>query len=178
MCRVLGVSPSGYYAWYDREASARAKADEVLKARIRSIHGASRGTHSDQGTQYTSIAFGKRCRAFGVRPSMGSVGDCYDNAMAESFFATLECECIEHEGPFRTQAEAKLAVFRFIEGWYNLHRRHSSLGYLSPHAYEQAELATEQAGRRGSPGMGQGEIVAPGPSYEVDLRAELPHQSL
>ena len=131
--------------------------------------------HSDQGTQYTSIAFGKRCREFGVRPSMGSVGECYDNAMAESFFATLECECIEHEGPFRTQAEAKLAVFRFIEGWYNLHRRHSSLGYLSPHAYEQAVVTAAQADPQATPGMGRGEIVAPGPSYELDLRAQRSH---
>ena len=91
--------------------------------------------HSDQGTQYTSIAFGKRCRAMNVRPSMGSVGDCYDNAMCESFFATLECELIERT-TFRTQADARLAIFEFIEGWYNRHRRHSSLGYLSPQAYE------------------------------------------
>ena len=71
-----------------------------------------------------------------VRPSMGSVGDCYDNAMCESFFATLECELIDR-CTFRTQAEARLAIFEFIEGWYNLHRRHSSLGYLSPQAYER-----------------------------------------
>ena len=95
--------------------------------------------HSDQGTQYTSIAFGKRCRAMNVRPSMGSVGDCYDNAMCESFFATLECELIER-CTFRTQAEARMAIFEYIEGWYNLHRRHSSLGYLSPQAYESESL--------------------------------------
>ncbi len=95
--------------------------------------------HSDQGTQYTSIAFGKRCRAMNVRPSMGSVGDCYDNAMCESFFATLECELIER-CTFRTQAEARLEIFQFIEGWYNRHRRHSSLGYLSPQAYERKSL--------------------------------------
>ena len=95
--------------------------------------------HSDQGTQYTSIAFGKRCRAMNVRPSMGSVGDCYDNAMCESFFATLECELIDRT-TFRTQAEARLAIFEFIEGWYNLHRRHSSLGYLSPQAYERESI--------------------------------------
>ena len=74
--------------------------------------------HSDQGTQYTSIAFGLRCKQAGVRPSMGSVGDAYDNAMCESFFATLECELLE-QCRFRTQAEARLAVFGFIEGWYN-----------------------------------------------------------
>lgn len=95
--------------------------------------------HSDQGTQYTSIAFGKRCQAMNVRPSMGSVGDCYDNAMCESFFATLECELIDRS-TFRTQAEARLAIFEFIEGWYNRHRRHSSLGYLSPQAYESESL--------------------------------------
>jgi len=92
--------------------------------------------HSDQGSQYTSIAFGKRCREAGVRPSMGSVGDAYDNAMAESFFATLECELLDRRR-FKTQAEARMAVFEFIEGFYNLRRRHSSLGYLSPVDYER-----------------------------------------
>ena len=300
MCRVLGVSPSGYYAWLNRQRSARAQCDDELKERIAAIHKHSRGTygvprvhavlgdegmrvgrkrvarlmrelglagvsrrqgtrttrrsaaarpaadlverafradapdhlwvadityvptwagfvylavvidafsrrvvgwsmahhlrtelvlealnmalwqrrpesvvhHSDQGCQYTSIAFGKRCREFGVRPSMGSVGDCYDNAMAESFFATLECECIEHEGPFRTQGEARLALFRFIEGWYNLHRRHSSLGYLSPLAYERAAIEAEQPDKGGTPGMGRGESVAPRRFYEVDLRSD------
>lgn len=92
--------------------------------------------HSDQGCQYTSLAFGGRCREAGVRPSMGSVGDCYDNALCESFFATLECELLARR-PFRTPAEARLAVFEFIEGWYNPHRRHSALDYLSPNDYER-----------------------------------------
>jgi putative transposase len=92
--------------------------------------------HSDQGTQYTSIAFGQRCREAGVRPSMGSVGDCFDNALCESFFATLECELLERRR-FRTQAEARMAVFEFLEGWYNPHRRHSALGYLSPAEFER-----------------------------------------
>ena len=272
MCRVLGVSPSGYYAWRAREPSARCQADEALKVHIRAIHERSRGTygvprvqaelvaegrsvsrkriarlmrelglagvsrrkgtrttrrdgvsraapdlverqfnadapdrlwvadityiptwagflylavvidvfsrrvvgwsmantlrtelvlealnmalwqrrpdevvhHSDQGSQYTSIAFGKRCREMGVRPSTGSVGDCYDNAMAESFFATLECELIDRRS-FRTQAEARMAIFEFIEGWYNVHRRHSALGYLSPRAYERQSAASPGA---------------------------------
>ena len=92
--------------------------------------------HSDQGCQYTSIAFGLRCKEAGVRPSMGSVADCYDNAMCESFFATLECELLDQK-PLRTQAEARMAVFDFIEGWYNPHRRHSALGYQSPSAFER-----------------------------------------
>ena len=268
LCRVLGVSPSGYYACCRRRPSARARADEALTARIRAIHTRSRGTygaprvqaelgaegvhvgrkrvarlmraaglagvsrrqgprtttrsptarpapdlverdfsapapdrlwvadityiptwagflylavvvdafsrrvvgwamathlrtelvlealnmaltrrrprevihHSDQGSQYTSVAFGQRCRKAGVRPSMGSVGDCYDNAMCESCFATLECELLERH-PFRTQAEARLAVFEFIEGWYNPHRRHSAIDYLSPINYERRYTA-------------------------------------
>ena len=93
--------------------------------------------HSDQGSQYTSLAFGKRCHEADVRPSMGSVGDCFDNAMCESFFATLECELLNRR-PFKTQVEARMAVFDFIEGWYNPHRRHSSLDYLSPINYERS----------------------------------------
>jgi len=93
--------------------------------------------HSDQGSQYTSLAFGKRCREAGVRPSMGSVGDAYDNAMCESFFATLECELLERRR-FASQVEAKMACFSFIEGWYNPARLHSALGYRSPMAYEHA----------------------------------------
>jgi len=265
MCRVLGVSASGYYAWLTRQPSRRAQEDERLVARIRTLHALSRGTygvpriyqdltgegvrisrkriarlmralglqgvsrrravhttrrspdaqpapdlverhfaaegpnrlwvadityvptwsgflylavvldawsrrivgwsmrttlrtelvlealemalsqrrpddvihHSDHGSQYTSIAFGKRCREAGVRPSMGSAGDCYDNALCESFFATLECELIDRTS-FRTHTDARLAAFDFIEGFYNPRRRHSALGYHSPMAYERS----------------------------------------
>ena len=92
--------------------------------------------HSDQGSQYTSLAFGQRCGEAAVRPSMGSVGDCYDNALCESFFATLECELLDRYR-FRTSAEAETAVFHFIEGWYNPHRRHSALGQRSPMNFER-----------------------------------------
>jgi putative transposase len=95
--------------------------------------------HSDRGCQYTSYAFGKRCREAGVVPSMGSTGDAYDNAMAESFFATLEREVLNRRR-FRSQAEARMAIFQWLEGWYNPHRRHSSLGYLSPINYERRML--------------------------------------
>ena len=94
--------------------------------------------HSDQGSQYTSIAFGMRCKEAGVRPSMGSVGDAYDNALCESFFATLECELLDRSR-FRGRAEARLAIFEFIEGFYNRRRRHSALGYQSPVAFEAAQ---------------------------------------
>ena len=92
--------------------------------------------HSDRGSQYTSIAFGNRCREAGVRLSMGAAGDCYDNALCESFFATLECELIDRS-TFATRREAELAIFDFIEGFYNTRRRHSSIGYLSPAEFER-----------------------------------------
>jgi putative transposase len=93
--------------------------------------------HSDQGCQYTSLAFGRRCREAGITPSMGSVGDAYDNAMAESFFATLECELLARHR-FATRTEARVAVFDYLEGFYNLRRRHSALGQLSPADYERS----------------------------------------
>jgi putative transposase len=92
--------------------------------------------HSDQGCQYTSIAFGARCREAGVRPSMGSVGDCFDNAMCESFFATVECELLAKHR-FRSQAQAIPVVFEFIEGWYNTRRRHSAIDYVAPIEFER-----------------------------------------
>ena len=91
--------------------------------------------HSDQGSQYTSIAFGARCKEAGVRPSTGSVGDAYDNALCESFFATLECELLDRRS-FRSHAEARMAIFEFVEAFYNRRRRHSALGYQSPVAFE------------------------------------------
>lgn len=265
MCRVLGVSPSGYWAWTKRPPSARSLADAGLTATIRAIHQDSRGTygiprvhaelrfggtrcsrkrvarlmraaglegvhrrrfvrttvrdrdvapapdlvnrdfhatgpnqlwvaditylptwqgflylaavvdvfsravvgwamaghlrtelildaidmattrrrppeglvhHSDRGTQYTSIAFGLRCRDAGIVQSMGSTGDAYDNAMAESFFATLETELIDRSS-WRTRADARLAVFDYIEAFYNPRRRHSSLGQVSPAEFER-----------------------------------------
>jgi len=95
--------------------------------------------HSDQGTQYTSIAFGQRCKEAGVLPSMGSVGDCYDNAMCESFNATLECELLVRHR-FKTPREAALAVFQFIEGFYNPRRRHTSIGNISPMEFERRHM--------------------------------------
>ena len=96
--------------------------------------------HSDQGCQYTSLAFGARCRKWGVALSMGSVGDCFDNAMAESFFATLECELLDRT-TLSTHAEARAAIFDFVEGWYNTRRRHSALGYVSPLEFERLHEA-------------------------------------
>jgi putative transposase len=108
--------------------------------------------HSDQGCQYTSLAFGKRCRDMGVRPSMGSVGDAYDNAMAESFFATLECELIDRRS-WPTKAEARMALFTWIEGWYNPRRRHSALDYVSPMVFEEQHRQLRRQGRTAEHGL-------------------------
>lgn len=264
-CRVLGISPSGYYAWMERPPSARTQADEVLLDQIRAIHAGSRGTygvrrvrielreqgyrcarkrvvrlmrqaglsgaqrrryrgttrqareaiaapdlvkrdftasranqlwvadmtyvrtgegwlylatvldawsrrivgwamgetlrtelvvealnmavwnrrpatgvvhHSDRGAQYTSVTFTRRCAEAGILPSMGSVGDAYDNALAEAFFATLEVELLMQH-TFATRKAARLALFDFIEAFYNSHRRHSALEYLSPAEFER-----------------------------------------
>jgi putative transposase len=115
--------------------------------------------HSDQGCQYTSLEFGRRCREACVRPSMGSVGDAYDNAMCESFFATLACELLDRHR-FRTQADARMAIFDFIEGWYNPRRRHSALDYLPPMIYER----THATGRRS---VASGSTIAQGSAISV-----------
>ena len=126
--------------------------------------------HSDQGCQYTAIAFGSALSRRDVRPSMGSVGDCYDNAMCESFFATLECELLDRV-TLRTPAEARTAVFEFIEGWYNPTRRHSSLDYVSPIDFERQATPTppasaERDGGRGVTNLACGSCRPCGPRTE------------
>lgn len=92
--------------------------------------------HSDQGSQYVSLRFGERCREIGIHRSMGSRGDCFDNAVAESFFATLDKDLLRRRS-FATRQEARTAVFDYIETFYNPIRLHSTLGYLSPVEYEK-----------------------------------------
>ena len=96
--------------------------------------------HSDRGSQYTSLAFGRQCREAGIVQSMGLAGDAYDNAMCESFFATLECELLDRTR-FRTAADARREVFSFIEGFYNTRRLHSALGYQTPAHFEELNRA-------------------------------------
>jgi transposase InsO family protein len=91
--------------------------------------------HSDQGSQYTSADYQNTLADRHIQPSMSRVGNCYDNAVAESFFGTLKAECVTSQ--FASQAVARTTIFEYIEVWYNRQRLHSSLGYLSPVEFEQ-----------------------------------------
>lgn len=92
--------------------------------------------HSDKGTQYTSMTFGQRCKEAGIRPSTGRTGSCFDNAVTESFFASLESELIDRT-VFHARRDAEQELFSYIEGFYNPWRRHSANGQLSPAEYER-----------------------------------------
>ncbi|WP_342215091.1 IS3 family transposase [Nocardia abscessus] len=100
--------------------------------------------HSDHGAQYTSWAFGQRIRTAGLLGSMGSIGDCFDNSMVESFFGTLQLELLDRK-QWATRQELANAIFDYIETFYNPRRRHSKIGMLSPVEYEQAHTPTHAA---------------------------------
>jgi putative transposase len=101
--------------------------------------------HSDMGSQYTSLVFTRRCRAVGIEVSMGSRGDCFDNAVLESFHASLKKDLI-HRRSWPTKAEARTAVFDYVEAFYNRRRRHSTLGMLSPVEFENGTLSQDVQG--------------------------------
>jgi transposase InsO family protein len=100
--------------------------------------------HSDRGVQYAATDYQSLLATHGMTPSMSRKGDCYDNAVVESFFATLEWELIDG-AEWRTRADARTAIFEYIEVWYNRQRRHSALGYMSPVAYEAYRATTARA---------------------------------
>ncbi len=125
----------------DLEAELVVDALEMAVARRRPRAGLVH--HSDQGSQYVSLIFGERCRDVGVQLSMGSKGDAYDNAVAESFFASLEKDLLRRRS-FATRDEARSAVFDYIETFYNPIRLHSTPGYLSPIAYEKMKITEEE----------------------------------
>src|SRR5262245_64757467 len=99
--------------------------------------------HSDHGCQYTSWAFGQRLRSAGLLASMGTVGDCYDNARMESFWGTLQPEILDQK-PWGTRDELANAIFEWIECWYNPKRRHSSIGMRSPATFEALHTRSDQ----------------------------------
>jgi hypothetical protein len=117
--------------------------------------------------QYTAVLFTKRCAKAGIEVSMGSVGDCYDNAVCETFHASLKKERIYRQS-WPTRAAARTAIFEYIEGWYNPRRRHSTLGYLSPIEFERhhAELAQPTLEARLS---GNGSVASTSPSASDGL---------
>ena len=90
--------------------------------------------HSDRGSQYASTEFRTELQRHGMLSSMSAKGNCYDNAVVESFFGTLKCEL--GDPVWKTRMDARAQIFNYIETWYNRHRRHSTLGYLSPNEYE------------------------------------------
>jgi len=92
--------------------------------------------HSDRGRQYASYAYQELLREYGITPSMGRSGNCYDNANAESFFGTLKTELV-HGERYRSRLEARLSIFEYVEVFYNRQRRHSALGYRNPEQYEK-----------------------------------------
>lgn len=101
--------------------------------------------HSDHGSQYTSWAFGQRLRNAGLLASMGTIGDCYDNAMMESFWGTMQLEVLDRK-PWETRDELANAIFEWIECWYNPQRRHSSIGMHSPVTFEGLHRPPDQTG--------------------------------
>jgi putative transposase len=137
---VLDVYSRKIVGWSMRDDMSTALVADALQMALQQRRAKGVIHHSDQGVQYTSENFARLCESAGVSLSMGSVGDAYDNAMAESFFATLKCELV-HQRRFATLAEARAAIFEYIEGWYNPHRRHSALAYLSPNDYERRMAA-------------------------------------
>ena len=161
---VLDVFSRRVVGWAMAAHLCTALVTEALEMAVKQRRPAAVIHHSDQGCQYTSLAFGARCQEWGVTPSMGSVGDCFDNAMAESFFATPECELLDRTR-WATHAEARSAVFAFIEGWYNTRRRHSALGYLSPLDFERLrETALADGGRSGEALEPAGRVASGAPA--------------
>ena len=144
LATVLDVFSRRIVGW---AMGARATAELVLSALDMAVcnRGPMPGVihHSDHGCQYTSIAFTARLKETGIIGSMGSVGDAYDNAAAESFFATLQTELLD-QGTWPTRQSLATAIFSYIEGFYNPRRRHSTLGFLSPKEYEMAVLKSHQ----------------------------------
>ena len=130
---------------HPRRARRRRPGDGLLATQTRSSSaGQSTVVHTDHGSQYTSWAFGQRLRGAGLLGSMGSVGDCFDNALAESFFSSLQVELLDRQ-TWATRSQLANAIFEWIEAWYNPRRRHSALGYLSPVDYENLKPAAATA---------------------------------
>jgi transposase InsO family protein len=140
LATVIDIASRRVVGW----ATADSLHTDLVEAALRNAVTTRRPTagaifHSDRGCQYTSAQFADVARELGVRLSVGRTGQCWDNALAESFFASIKGELLEHRS-WPTHAAARAAIFDYIEGWYNIKRRHSTLGYLSPAAYENTAI--------------------------------------
>ena len=140
LCVVIDLFNRQVVGWsMGQRLTAELAVDALMKAVIRRHPPKGLLFHSDRGVQYCSKAFRRPLKRYGIVQSMSRKGDCWDNAVAESFFGTLKQELVYHER-YRTRAEARLSVFEYIEGWYNRRRRHSTLGGISPVQFEQAAM--------------------------------------
>lgn len=145
MCEQLGVSRSGSYAWKKRPESERRRSDRVLAEVVSGQPPRGLLHHSDRGSQYASVDYRQALAARGIEYSMSRKGNCWDNAVVESFFSTLKQELV-YTTDFTTHEQARLALFEYIEVFYNWQRRHSTLGYVSPVQFELAALSQKLAG--------------------------------
>jgi putative transposase len=142
---VLDLASRRVVGWAMRATlEAELATDALTMALWRRKPGAGLLHHSDRGVQYASTAYQEILAQHEITCSMSRKGDCWDNAVAESFFATLEWELIE-DSDWHTREEARRAIFDYIEVWYNRQRLHSSLGYMSPAEYEDQLVLTPRA---------------------------------
>lgn len=140
LCIVIDLFNRQVVGWsMNKRLTAELAVDALMGAVISRRPSKGLLFHSDRGVQYCSRAFRRQLKRYGMVQSMSRKGDCWDNAVAESFFGTLKQELVHHES-YRSRAEARLSVFEYIEGWYNRRRRHSALGYLSPMEFEQTAM--------------------------------------
>ncbi|MFD8149132.1 IS3 family transposase [Streptomyces sp. NPDC059708] len=138
LATVIDISTRKVIGWATADHLGTSLAADALKAACRQQRPQDPVIfHSDRGMQYTSRDFACLAASFNIRLSVGRTGVCWDNALAESFFATLKNELVSRHA-WETHAAARSAIFEYIEGWYNTHRLHSSLGYQSPAQYESA----------------------------------------
>ncbi|HEY3604800.1 MAG TPA: IS3 family transposase [Sporichthyaceae bacterium] len=138
LATVIDISSRRVVGWATADHLRTDLVEDALRAAVTTRRpGTGVIFHSDRGCQYTSAQFADAARELGVTLSVGRTGQCWDNALAESFFATIKGELLEHRS-WPTHAAARAAIFDYIEGWYNIRRRHSALGYISPAAYEAA----------------------------------------
>jgi len=136
LAAVIDVCSRKIVGWSMAEHLRTELCSEALDMALRSrTPGSDLLHHSDRGVQYASVDYQRLLQTHGVRVSMSRVGDCYDNAMMESFWGTFKTELVHHRN-YATREQARQSIFKYIECWYNRKRRHSAIGYKSPEQFE------------------------------------------